>query len=321
MSSHIPIVSIVVPNYNHARYLPQRIESILNQSFTDFEIFLLDDCSQDNSREVINRYVALDARIVPVFNEQNSGGVFKQWHRGLSLARGQYVWIAESDDFADPTFLEELVLLLEENSTLAFAYSNSWIVDENSKIDGTTADWKREYFATDHWDSDFTVSGKDELQTYLSHYCTVNNASAVLFRRSSIEAAGGVDTSFRYAGDWLMYIKLCVQNNIAYKAACLSYYREHSVNTSKKSDADGSQIFERLKCLAFLYKTRILGNYFQQSLLHRSSEEYFSLVYKMLRVNRQPSELRNFVYKLIRFDLNFFLRIQTDAVKLWFKSK
>ena len=95
-----PKVSIVVPNYNHARFLPRRIDSILGQSFQDFELILLDDCSADDSRSILSKY-ADDPRVRIEFNEVNSGSSFKQWNKGVRLAHGEYVWIAESDDYAD----------------------------------------------------------------------------------------------------------------------------------------------------------------------------------------------------------------------------
>ena len=105
----MPTVSVIVPNYNHARFLPQRIESILRQTYQDFELILLDDCSTDDSRAVLSQY-ASEPRVRIQFNEVNSGSTFRQWNKGVRLARGKYVWIAESDDYADERLLERLRL-------------------------------------------------------------------------------------------------------------------------------------------------------------------------------------------------------------------
>ena len=98
---------VIVPNYNHARFLRQRLDSILAQTFQDFELILLDDCSTDESRTILEEY-ARDPRVRLDFNEVNSGSPFKQWNKGVRFARGKYVWIAESDDYADPRLLEAL---------------------------------------------------------------------------------------------------------------------------------------------------------------------------------------------------------------------
>ena len=100
----VPMVSVVVPNYNYAKYLPQRMESIFGQSFQNFEIILLDDASTDNSAELIEGYRAHPKVSVVEVSARNSGSPFRQWEKGLSLAKGKYVWIAEADDLAHSDF-------------------------------------------------------------------------------------------------------------------------------------------------------------------------------------------------------------------------
>ena len=102
--SPLPLVSIIVPNYNHAKYLSARMDSILNQTFQDFEVIILDDCSTDNSRTVIDSYRDCEKVSNIVYNEVNSGSPFIQWNRGVSLARGSLIWIADTDDFCQIEF-------------------------------------------------------------------------------------------------------------------------------------------------------------------------------------------------------------------------
>lgn len=98
-----PSVSVIVPNFNHAAYLRQRLDSIVNQTLNDIEIIILDDASTDDSRNVIAEYS--DPRIITAYNEQQSGSPFAQWKLGLSLSSSDRVWIAESDDYCDDDFL------------------------------------------------------------------------------------------------------------------------------------------------------------------------------------------------------------------------
>ena len=102
----MPTVSVIIPNYNHAPFLKQRIESVLNQSFQDFEMILIDDCSTDGSREIIESYRNNPHVSHIVYNDSNSGSAFLQWNKGIELAKGDWIWVAESDDYAEPTFLE-----------------------------------------------------------------------------------------------------------------------------------------------------------------------------------------------------------------------
>jgi glycosyltransferase involved in cell wall biosynthesis len=115
----IPTVSVIVPNYNHARYLRQRIDSVLGQTYRDFEVILLDDCSTDESRSIISEYEN-HPKVRIELNDKNSGSPFKQWNKGVRLAHGKYVWIAESDDYADERLLERLVSMLEEGPRVTF---------------------------------------------------------------------------------------------------------------------------------------------------------------------------------------------------------
>src|SRR5262245_42246739 len=129
----MPKVTVVIPNYNYARYLPRRIESVLGQTFGDFEVLLLDDASIDESREVIARYAG-DPRVRTIFNDRNSGSTFKQWNRGFREARGEYIWIAESDDYADLSLLAKLVDRLDGHPSVGLAYCQSWVVDTDDMI-------------------------------------------------------------------------------------------------------------------------------------------------------------------------------------------
>ena len=95
-------VSIIVPNYNYACYLNVRIASILNQSYTNYELILLDDASTDNSVEILEKYKDNPHVSHILVNEKNSGSPFQQWAKGISLARGKWIWIAEADDVAEP---------------------------------------------------------------------------------------------------------------------------------------------------------------------------------------------------------------------------
>ena len=127
-----PLVSVIIPNYNHARFLDERIRTVLNQTYQNFELIILDDKSTDNSLEVINKYKDDPHVSDIVVNEENSGSTFKQWHKGFELAKGDIVWIAESDDSCDAKLLEVLVQgYLESDAVLALCKSCKYDADGN----------------------------------------------------------------------------------------------------------------------------------------------------------------------------------------------
>src|SRR5688572_28088308 len=122
------MVSLIIPNFNHAEFLEKRIETVLSQKFEDFDVILLDDCSSDNSKSVIARYTSHPLITQVVLNKANSGSPFKQWKKGIALANGTLVWIAESDDYADETFLQKLIDAASKHPTVGLVYCDSRVV-------------------------------------------------------------------------------------------------------------------------------------------------------------------------------------------------
>ncbi len=225
LSDKCPKVSVVVPNYNHARYLSRRLDSILNQTFTDFEVIILDDASTDESRDVIAPYLK-DHRVVFHPNTKNSGSPFIQWNRGVEMARGEYVWLAESDDLAKPLFLETLVRILDRNPAVGIAYCQSSCIGPNDESLGTLEFWTEDLDPV-RWKSDYVNDGRGECEKYLVFKNTVPNASAVLFRKAIYQMGGGAPENMRLCGDWLTWVRMLLRANIAYTSKVLNEYRRH----------------------------------------------------------------------------------------------
>jgi glycosyltransferase involved in cell wall biosynthesis len=234
-------VSVIVPNYNHAPYLTRRIESILAQTFGDFELLILDDASPDDSRNIARRYLA-DPRVRLEFNEANSGNAYLQWRKGLSLTSGRYVWIAESDDYAEPTLLERLLEKLEQNPRVGIAVCESEVVDEKDKLIVRYGDiWKNnESFAEydlSFLDKDFVFTGSDYCRRLMVPWNTIPNASAAVFRRAAFETIGGPVTHMKVCGDWYTYCKILMRFDIARIPDRLNYFRDHAVNVRSRTKA------------------------------------------------------------------------------------
>ena len=246
----VPTVSIIVPNYNHAAFLPKRVDSIFRQSFRDFEVILLDDCSTDDSRAILSSY-ATDPRVRIEFNSVNSGSPFKQWNKGVGLARGKYVWIAESDDYASDRFLERLVSVLDVNPDVQFAYCRSWCVTEDDRLIGF-ADTHFAGLEPNRWNSDFSVEGREECRNFMVHSNTVQNASAVLFRRTVYEQIGGADESLRLCGDWKLWASMMLTGDVSYVAEPLNYFRFHGASVRHQMDLTRIDIAEWLQAVRWI---------------------------------------------------------------------
>jgi glycosyltransferase involved in cell wall biosynthesis len=246
----IPRVSVIVPNYNHARFLKQRLDSVLGQTYQDFELLILDDASTDNSREIIEGYRSHPKVVHIEYNQINSGTPFKQWNKGMRLARGQYVWIAEADDYADKNFLQTLVPDLERHVSAGLAYCSSWIVDERSHVLSLNDPYMHS-LERERWRANFVNNGKDECRRYLIFENTIPNASAVLFQRDLVERMGFADESFKLNGDWMFWAKMLALSDVVFSAEPLNYWRHHR-NTVRLNTTITVYLEEARKVLDFI---------------------------------------------------------------------
>src|SRR5262249_12460973 len=189
----VPRVSIVLPNWNYARYLDERIQSLLQQTYHDLELIIVDDASTDWSRAVIAQYTA-DPRVRTCFFDQNSGSVYQRWNDGARLARGEYLLIAGADDCCQPTQIERLAALLDQHPNVGLAHCHSLIIDADGMTTDNTAAWAATIDPV-RWTTDHVDDGKHACHYLIQSDAAIPNASAVLMRRRVFEEVGGFDTS------------------------------------------------------------------------------------------------------------------------------
>lgn len=268
-----PTVSVIIPNYNYARYLPERINSVLDQTFQDFEIIILDDCSTDDSREVIERFRGNPKVSRIEFNETNSGSPFVQWEKGLSMARGKYAWIAEADDLADPRFLELAVKTMEGGKgDVSVVMALSYIIDG----EGTISDRKG-------YDDFFTPDGRIEIydnRAFLRERMFagngIYNASMALFSLDAWRRAGCRDyRSMRYCGDWLFWIEIIKNGPVGVVREKLNRFRKHGGSVSDeglKKSRSREELFDVKKRL--LAEPGLFGFDEKFMLRYRLGKEY-----------------------------------------------
>ena len=240
-----PLVSVVIPNYNHSQFLDERIQSVLNQTYQNFEIIILDDKSTDNSVEVINKYKDNSHVSEIVVNEENSGSTFKQWHRGFELAKGDIVWIAESDDSCDVRLLEVLVRgYLDSDAVLVFCKSCKYDVDGNRSC----------YAPQDILTKSFSMTGHDFIKEYMIHDNIVANASSAIFNRQAALSLDRQYMSMRGEGDWLFWIGLMQLGNVFFSKEELNYFRFHQLNSTKSLTNEGVSCIEHKVVYDYLVK-------------------------------------------------------------------
>lgn len=234
MESKSRKVSVIIPNYNYASYLEERINSVLNQTYQNFEVIILDDCSMDNSRAIIEKY-RHDSHISHiVYNNENSGSPFKQWAKGIELAKGDYIWIAESDDCASITFLSELVPHLESSPDTVLAFSHSFLIDDDGKqldedIHGNSGDRIIKH------------SGRKFARNIMTTRNYIYNASMVVFRRSAFyKVEKSSYDCLRSCGDWALWTSICIQGQVVEICQRLNFFRIHNCRTTVSARDSGS---------------------------------------------------------------------------------
>ncbi|WP_308722768.1 glycosyltransferase family 2 protein [Paenibacillus polysaccharolyticus] len=238
-------VSVIIPNYNYAEYIIERIDSVLLQTYPIYELIIIDDCSKDNSVEVIEKHLRnikskeIDVQFIK--NQKNSGNVFAQWQKGFELATGDYVWIAEADDSCSPRFLENVMAGFEDKDVV-LSYCESLTMNEFNQILMKDLRPWIDIYDTGKWDKSYVNDGKDEIVSTLCINNTIANASSVVFKKKNYNEIFEVSKEFRLAGDWYAYMRIFEEGKVAYCDSSLNYHRmqEKSVTLSiqKKQEFD-----------------------------------------------------------------------------------
>ncbi|RRQ45846.1 glycosyltransferase family 2 protein [Chryseobacterium sp. SC28] len=282
----MPAVSVIIPNYNHAAFLRQRIDSVLEQTFQDFEVIILDDCSKDNSKAIIESYRSHPKISHIVYNLENSGSTFRQWKKGIELSEGEWIWIAESDDWAETRFLEELLPFAKDEVSVVYCDSISATADGQTQ---GIINWARAVEKT-HWDTNFVNSGKNEIVNYLFCRNTIPNASAVIVKKVIIEnTIRNLPFEFRYAGDWYIWIKCLEGGNLAFVNKPLNYFRQHiqSSRTAKTLHE------ERKRFKEYFY---IINEMRTKYALKLDSSKHHWIIYEWLHKNFSENKITNLLF-------------------------
>lgn len=228
-------ISVVIPNYNYENFLLPRIYSILNQTEKIHELIILDDCSKDNSRKLIDEIVKKIApyiKVQKVYNQENSGCAFKQWKKGFALATGDYVWIAEADDCCDKTLLKNIIKPIKQDKNIYISYADTAFINAWDKIILPTIKPEIDIRKTNHWESDFVDNGLEEIKNYTFLNCIIANVSSCIIKKDNYDDIFEKIIEYKQAGDWLFYVSVMKKGDIAFCNKPLNYYRLHGNNVT-----------------------------------------------------------------------------------------
>ncbi len=229
-----PFVSIIVPNYNHEAYLRRRLDSIYEQTYQNFEVILMDDCSQDNSKKILDEYHSKYRKNTrTLYNTSKAKNVSEQWRKGMLEAKGELVWIAESDDYCTLNFIEALVPYFENSATM-LSYCNTI----NMNGEGTEQIGSIQRYLCDlskvHWNRPFLQTAAACTKESFSIKNIVPNVSGALLRKPENDFLNRKEwRNFRFCGDWLFYLDLIRGGLIAYSIDATNFFRIHDSNNTQ----------------------------------------------------------------------------------------
>lgn len=305
-----PKVSVLIPNYNHSVYLKQRIESVLNQTFKNIEIIILDDCSTDNSRNIIEKFKQNELVTNIIYNEVNSGSTFLQWKKGIEIAKGEFIWIAESDDWSEPTFLENLVFDLDSNSKVSLGFVQTICLNQDDSI----------RFITKSNNLSEIQDGNDFIKKNMVYTNSIVNASMVLFRRETALNISNEYMDFKYCGDWLFWINIAKNNKIYISGKVLNYYRKHDKDVSGKFLKTGKNFIEEVRLANILLFEKVIHLKIFIKII-KSKYRVFITNYYNFDINVRRDINNMFINTRVVNNLHFVLYFIYIKIKLIYKKK
>lgn len=232
------LVSIVVASYNHAEFLVQRMESLIGQTYPDIEILVIEDCSPDNSLEILRKYEP-HPQVKLIVREKNGGWVAVS-NQGVELSQGEFVIFANCDDDCDPRMIERLVAAMDANPSAGIAFCRSTLVDEEGRTLGDDFEIREPSFRA-RCQGD-TLLKQKEMGRFLLHSCVIPNLSAALIRKECFETAGKLSPDYRVCSDWDLFFRIAAGYDVAYVAEPLNKFRQHG--TTIRSATKGRITYE-----------------------------------------------------------------------------
>jgi len=272
-----PKVSVCIPTYNYARFLPEAIESILNQNFTDFELLIIDDCSSDNTAEVVCAYAAKDRRISFSVNSPNIGMV-NNWNLCLRRARGEYIKFVFGDDvlISKDALLKMMEPLMRDKS-ISLVASARKIIDEQSNISRTRSSFWRPTL----------IAGDEAIRRCVFEQKNlIGEPTVVMFRKK--DCARGFNARYRQIVDLEMWYHLLEKGRLIYLTEPLCAFRCHPDQQSEHNSKSNATLDD----MALIFDDYLARPYLHFGWLARRiiAYDFCYFVWKHYRKNTMSKE-------------------------------
>jgi len=219
------MISVIIPSYNHEKYIQRCIDSVIFQTYEDWELIIIDDGSKDASNEIIASYD--DKRITHI--KQDNAGAHNAINRGLALGQGEYLTILNSDDEFHKDRFQECINIFTEQHDIDFISTWINIIDEKNKIKGIKEGWKNMHpWEVKNKNLTFLHSNDYALNALMANF--VATTSNMIFKREVYEQIGGM-RNLRFTHDWDFLLRVCSKFNCYNLEKTLMNYRVHGTNT------------------------------------------------------------------------------------------
>jgi glycosyltransferase involved in cell wall biosynthesis len=212
----MPKVSIVIPAYNAMRYLPKTLDSVLQQTFNDFEVLIINDGSSDAIIEWVSKNTDTRVQLIT----QSNQGVSAARNTGIASAQGEYIAFLDADDLWESTHLEKQVSYLDNNPTIGVVYTWTQLIDEYDRPTGRI----------------FASHASGMIWQELLEKDVISTGSSAMVRRICLDSVGGFDTELAHAEDLELWLRIARQYQIGVIKEPLTMYRQHPHNTTKNRE-------------------------------------------------------------------------------------
>lgn len=230
-----PKVSVLLQTYNQAPYLKRAVDSLLAQTFEDFDLLIVDDCSSDATQGVLRRYLGTP-RVTVLRNPENLGQ-----HPSINLRLeqldGEFLLFASGDDVYLPQLLETQVEAFNRCPKASLVHVNGYIIDESGEREGLISEWYSGQ-ARALLSRDFCMTGEKYFELLLRTNLVASHSTAMV-RRSSLRQVGRFDDRLAQVGDWDMWMRLALHGDVAYLSHPLVCWRRHESSASVTMRAVG----------------------------------------------------------------------------------
>jgi hypothetical protein len=241
--SDTPKVSICLPVYNGEQYLAQALESIVNQTFTDFEVVVCDDSTENLSMEILQKYASKDKRFVVKKNAERLG-LFANYNECIKRSCARIIKLMAQDDVMEPSLVERSVRVMEEHQDVVFVTAAKTRIDAQDTPIQSITEWDR--LVTSYFNSDAFLEFRDVAESVIGTKTNwIGEPTGVTF---SVDAIGdGFDTAMYQLGDMDFWLRILKQGRGYYISEPLYKYRIHDLSESKRNSDGVTSILDYLR--------------------------------------------------------------------------